>query len=85
MIFVSPLPGLRLGDPALSANLAAGSRNETMRRPCGDESGRELRSVASRNKIQIDKFIGQLVDKIDIEKFKQSNSAFEQLYDVLTE
>lgn len=49
------------------------------------KSGKELRNIASYSRQEIGKYIEQLVDKIDIEKLKQTDAAFRQLYEVLTD
>lgn len=48
------------------------------------KSRQELRNIASHNKQDIGKYIGQLVDKIDIEELRTKDNSFRQLYDILT-
>lgn len=48
------------------------------------KSGKELRNIASHSGQEIGIYIEQLVDEIDIEKLKQTDKAFRQFYEVLT-
>jgi len=48
------------------------------------KSGRELRNMANHNKKGINEFITDLVEKIDIDELKRTDTSFKLLFDVLS-